>query len=250
MPVMTRETDNDQMPSPLGLILSPDVLVTIRYAHLHSIEHMSEKLHRKKEQVSSVELFMRLVEAVVDYGADLLEGLAAQLDRISRSVFRRGRRRQRVQRTSARLRNTLIDVGETGERLSQIRDTLLGLQRIVLFVCDRGLDWFPQEIHGRVLTARNDLASLADYEMHLYGKVQFLLDAVLGFISTEQNDIFRVLTVVSVIGIPPVMIASIYGMNFKNMPELNWEWGYPAALIAIALGAILPAVWFKWRGWW
>ena len=76
-------------------------------------------------------------------------------------------------------------------------------------------------------SAQTDLMSLADYETQLYGKVQFLLDAVLGFITTKQNDIFQVLTVVSVAGIPPTLIASIYGMNFKNMPELNWMWGYP-----------------------
>jgi magnesium transporter len=76
-----------------------------------------------------------------------------------------------------------------------------------------------------------------------------LLDAVLGFITTKQNDIFQVLTVVSVAGIPPTLIASIYGMNFRNMPELNWTWGYPYALALIALSTIVPLLWFKWRGW-
>ena len=88
-----------------------------------------------------------------------------------------------------------------------------------------------------------------DYEGHLSNKVQFLLDAILGFISTEQNDLFKVLTVVSVIGIPPTLVAGIYGMNFKVMPELNWEWGYPFGLAVIVLSAILPYALFKWRGW-
>jgi len=90
---------------------------------------------------------------------------------------------------------------------------------------------------------------LNDYEGHLSNKVQFLLDAILGFISTEQNDLFKVLTVVSVIGIPPTLVAGIYGMNFKVMPELNWEWGYPFGLAVIVLSAILPYALFKWRGW-
>ena len=88
-----------------------------------------------------------------------------------------------------------------------------------------------------------------DYEGHLSNKVQFLLDAILGFISTEQNDLFKVLTVVSVIGIPPTLVAGIYGMNFKVMPELNWEWGYPFGLAVIVLSAILPYALCKWRGW-
>jgi magnesium transporter len=76
------------------------------------------------------------------------------------------------------------------------------------------------------------------------------LDAILGFINTEQNDIFRVLTVVSVVGIPPTLVASIYGMNFQHMPELAWRWGYPYGLAVIVLSALVPVAWFKFRGWW
>jgi len=91
---------------------------------------------------------------------------------------------------------------------------------------------------------------LVDFEAHLSSKSQFLLDAILGFINTEQNDIFRVLTIVSVIGIPPTLIASMYGMNFHDMPELRWRWGYPYGLTLIALSALAPILWFKRRGWW
>ena len=94
-----------------------------------------------------------------------------------------------------------------------------------------------------------DIVSLTDYEQHLANKVQFLLDAVLGLINTKQNDIFTVLTVVSVVGIPPTLVASIYGMNFRNMPELTWAYGYQWGLLLIVLSTILPILWFKWRGW-
>jgi magnesium transporter len=90
---------------------------------------------------------------------------------------------------------------------------------------------------------------LNHYEEHLSNKVQFLLDAILGFITMEQNDLFKVLTIVSVVGIPPTLVAGIYGMNFKFMPELSWEWGYPLGLVVIVLSGILPLAWFKWRGW-
>lgn len=101
----------------------------------------------------------------------------------------------------------------------------------------------------RLRTIQDDLSSLTEYEAYLSDKVQFLLDAVLGFINTKQNDIFQVLTVISIVGIPPTLVASIYGMNFKSMPELNWEWGYPYALVLIVLSAILPIIWFRWRKW-
>ena len=103
--------------------------------------------------------------------------------------------------------------------------------------------------HVSLDTLRNDLASLNDYEFHLLNKVQLLMDATLGLINVEQNDIIKVLTVVNVVGVPPTLVASMYGMNFKYMPELDWSWGYPYGLALIAITAIAPLIWFKWRGW-
>jgi magnesium transporter len=240
--------DAEEMPSPVGFILSPVALVTIRYARLHSFDQVTAKLRQDGKGVTSAEIFTRLAEAMIDFGADMLERFGSDLHRISRSVFLRAQRRKRNLRNGLRLRNTLVDVGETGERLSELRDTLQGLERIVLFACDRA-EWMPPDLHDRLKTGRDDLISLGNYETQLYEKGQFLLDAVLGFINTEQNDIFRVLTIVSVIGIPPTLIASMYGMNFKNMPELSWKWGYQWGLGLIALSILVPIIWFKRRGW-
>jgi magnesium transporter len=85
--------------------------------------------------------------------------------------------------------------------------------------------------------------------MHLTNKVQLLLDATLGLINIEQNNIIKVLTIVSVVGVPPTLVASMYGMNFKGMPELDWSWGYPYALTLILVSAVGPLLWFKKRGW-
>jgi magnesium transporter len=240
--------DAEEMPSPVGFILSPVALVTIRYARLHSFDQVTAKLRQDGKGATSAEIFTRLAEAMIDFGADMLERFGSDLRRISRSVFLKAQRRKRHLRDGLRLRNTLVDVGETGERLSELRDTLQGLERIVLFACDRA-EWMPPDLHDRLKTGRDDLISLGNYETQLYEKGQFLLDAVLGFINTEQNDIFRVLTIVSVIGIPPTLIASMYGMNFKNMPELSWKWGYQWGLGLIALSILVPIIWFKRRGW-
>jgi magnesium transporter len=96
---------------------------------------------------------------------------------------------------------------------------------------------------------RQDVASLSDYDAHLVNKVQLLLDATLGLINIEQNNIIKVLTVVSVVGVPPTLVASMYGMNFKHMPELDWAWGYPYGLALIVISAVGPLLWFKLRGW-
>ena len=110
--------------------------------------------------------------------------------------------------------------------------------------------WVEAPVKARLKMAGKDVQSLTDYEVHLTDKIQFLLDAALGFITTEQNDLFKVMTVWSVVGIPPVLVAGIWGMNFHFMPELSWPGGYPLALVTIAVSALLPLSWFKWRGWW
>ena len=89
-----------------------------------------------------------------------------------------------------------------------------------------------------------------DYSRAQSERLQFLLDATLGLTNIEQNNIFRLLTVVSVVGIPPTLVASMYGMNFKFMPELDWSYGYAWGLGLIVLSALVPALWFKRRGWW
>ena len=171
--------------------------------------------------------------------------------RHSRSLFpKRNKKRQRlVSKSNDALRGVLIDVGDIGERSSRARDILLGLQRIVPFVGGPHREWISEQTQEHLRTVSTDIVSLTDYEEHLAGKVQFLLDAVLGLINTKQNDIFTVLPVVSVVGIPPTLVASIYGMNFKNMPELSWAYGYQWGLALVALSTILPILWFKWRGW-
>jgi magnesium transporter len=95
----------------------------------------------------------------------------------------------------------------------------------------------------------HDIASLDEFEVSLSGRIQLIQDAATGLISIEQNDVVKLLTVASVVGIPYVLIVGIYGMNFKNMPELGWSWGYPYALGLCVLSAVVPYLWFKWRDW-
>jgi magnesium transporter len=194
-----------------------------------------------------------ILEALVDYSADRLEELRAEALAISNRVFHKEMRslqKTNVKRVNRMLRDTLVEIGDMGERLSHIRDTLLVMQRAVPFVAEHGDGWLGDPVRARLKMAGSDVQSLNDYEVHLTDKIQFLLDATLGFINTEQNDLFKVLTIASVVGIPPTFIASMYGMNFHNMPELSWSWGYEWGLFLILLSTIIPIVWFKVRGWW
>ena len=251
MPLTVAEERPDPLPAPLGFILSPSVLVTVRFTEVHGFAEARTRLDRSvAPPMDSTAVFAALIERMVDYRADLLESMSAQVGAVSKRVFARHIPRTRRAVLDGAMREMLAAVGAAGERLSEIRESLLGLQRIVGFSCEMTHDWLRPEIRARLSTARGDLASLSDYETDLWGKVHFLLDAILGFINTDQNEIFKVLTMVSVVGIPPTLIASMYGMNFHNMPELTWRYGYQFGLVLILVSTILPIVWFKWRGWW
>ena len=237
--------------SPLGFVLTKDILVTIRFTHLHTFKAIMERVKRRER--TAPDIFLVIVEAIIDYGADRMEELRGEALQISQRIFHKDMQalqRQKVSVASNLLRDTLVEIGDMGERLSYIRDTLLVLQRAVPFVTEHGDGWMEPAVKARLKMAGADVQSLNDYEVHLTDKIQFLLDAALGFISTEQNDLFKVMTIWSVVGIPPVLLAGIWGMNFHFMPELGWPYGYPMALASILIFTLLPLGWFKYRGWW
>jgi len=241
----------EDVTSPLGFVMTQDLLVTVRFAHLHTFDAIKTRVERRPR--SAPDIFMVIVEAMIDYGADRLEELRAEALKISQRIFHKEMQdlqRNKVAKVNRMLRETLVEIGDMGERLSHIRDTLLVLQRAIPFVSEHGDGWLEGLVKARLKMAGSDVQSLNDYEIHLTDKLQFLLDADLGFIATEQNDLFKVLTIASVVGIPPVLVAGVYGMNFHYMPELAWPDGYPFGLAMIVLSGLLPLLWFKWKGWW
>src|SRR3954469_4675413 len=247
-PLVSRAQMQDPETTPVGFVLAPELLVTVRYEPLSSFD-----TYQGTARGSAAEVFVGLIEAIVDRIADILEHIAADLDLVSHRLFRSrsvggGDRRTRAQE-NATLRSILRRLGASGDLSSKIRGSLLALARIVPYVATMRGSELPAAVKTRLDTLRQDLASLNDYEAHLMNKLQLLMDATLGLINVEQNDIIKVLTVVSVVGVPPTLVASMYGMNFKYMPELEWAWGYPYALALIVISALAPLIWFKWRGW-
>jgi magnesium transporter len=242
---------NDLMSSGLtivGFVLSSEHLVTLRFASIAVVERLIES--DMGGQASPHEAFLKILEAIVDHAADSFERASSQLDQVSGAAFRGERLKPSQQaKASEMLHASLRKLGRMNDGISHVRETLLGIDRIIAFVSDGDGKQRLVEAGHRLQSIRADVASLTDFQVHLSGKVQFLLDATLGFISIQQNDIVKTLTIVSVVGVPPVLIAGIYGMNFKFMPELSWSFGYPAALILIVVSALVPIGWFKWRGW-
>ena len=249
LPLITAIDDVMTALVPVGFVITDQVLLTVRFAPSSAFDAAAKSLEGAAD-VKPAEVFVQIFEAMVDKAADRLEHTGGELDTVSRSAFHTDRATQRnLAKASDALRAVLRKIGQSGDRLSQIRDTLLGLDRICVFITETPQCGFSSDVVQRLKAVHADIASLNSYEEHLANKVQFLLDATLGFISIEQNDIVKVLTVVSVVGVPPVLIAGVYGMNFKNMPEYNWAFGYPYSLILMVVSAILPIAWFKWRKW-
>jgi magnesium transporter len=252
-PVIHNSQSHEPTTTPVGFILTATRLVTIRFAELPPFATFMERAAKGGlAHPSSSGAFVGIIEAIVDRAADILERIGSELDAVSREVFRPAEKRpkrRRPAREDANLRETLRGVGRAGDLVSKIRDSLLGIGRIVPYVTALTAEWMPAEMKPRLKSVRADIASLSDYDAYITSKIQFLLDATLGLINIEQNNIIKVLTVVSIVGVPPTFVASFYGMNFKHMPELDWDWGYPYGIALIVVSAVLPLVWFRLRGW-
>jgi magnesium transporter len=239
------------LPAPVGFILNDKILITIRFQDLPSFESAKQVFRNDEPNGNSADAFTHIVEQMIEVEADVLEKTSHDITNASHDIFSRySRANKRMRkRSQPHLRTILYNLGNDGENLSQIRAAQLGLQRIIPYVLENGQSWISQTVQDRLNTVLKDLESLIDFGLHLSNRVQFLLDAILGFTNTEQNDVFKVLTIVTVIGIPPTFIASWYGMNFHYMPEYAWAHGYFYVILLTILSIIIPLGWFIARGW-
>ena len=250
MPLINRSEDGARG-VPAGFVLSPKRLLTVRFAPSSIFDNFVVHMPRGDDpNLGSAHILMGLLEAIVDRQADALEQVGHELDAVSHRIFAMGvRRAGGRKREDATLRVTLGKIGRIGDLISHIRDTLVGAGRIGPFLESAAAEWLPHDLPTRLKTLQSDIVSISDFDTHLNDKLQFLLDATLGFISIAQNNVMKVLTIASVVGIPPVLVAGIYGMNFKTVPEYDWSFGYAYGLGLIAVTAIIPLLIFRWRNW-
>ena len=234
--------------TPVTFILAGRKLVTVRYDEPRPFTLITNKLARAcPANVNGESIMMDLLDAVIDRAADILERAAADIDRVSHDIFEPEGRR--VDRTKT-YRYILRTIGRKGDLTSKVRESLVSIGRLVLFLANEadGLKW-PKEMRSQLKTMQRDVQSLSDHASYLANKVTFLLDAMLGVMSVEQNNIIKIFSIAAVVLLPPTLVATIYGMNFKNMPELSWEYGYPMAIFLMIVAAVLPYYWFKWKKW-
>jgi magnesium transporter len=237
--------------TPITFVLAPTTLVTVRYATPQAFMVFGARCQRTPTQLltSPDAVMLHLFEQIVDRLADILERIGADMDRAMHASFRTARSREKVTKKDRDLRAALITLGEVGEVTTRTAETLLGLTRILTFVSAEKSNAVRKENQPLLKTLVRDVRSIVEHGNSLNQKATFLLDAVLGLINVEQMTIVKTFTVVSVAMMPPTLIASIYGMNFEHMPELQWGIGYPLAVIAMIVSAIGPVWYFRRKGW-
>lgn len=227
-------------------ILAGHRLITVRYDEPKPFAIIRHKLGRTcAPGINGESVLMDLLDAVIDRAADILERIGTDIDDVSHDIFDPDRSR------AAQFYNAVLQtIGRKGDLTSKVRESLVSLGRMVLFLANEaeGMRW-PKEQRAVLKIMQRDVGSLSDHASYLTNKITFLLDAMLGVVSIEQNNIIKIFSVVAVVLMPPTLIASIYGMNFKQMPELEWVHGYPYALGLMVVAAIVPYIFFKWRKW-
>jgi magnesium transporter len=242
--------DGTPSTTPIGFVLSGNRLVTIRYATPKPIRAFADHVRREPDLARDAStVLVRLLDAIIDRLADELENLSGEIEKISRHIFHRNMDERRI--PAERLTALLTRVGRAQSLLAKCGYSAVSTSRMLSFLAGTPrLHAAEQEDTRHHLTSlARDVASLSEHANFLTDNLQFLLDASLGLISIEQNAAMKLFSWAAIIFLPPTLIAGIYGMNFKHMPELNWLFGYPMALGLILISAVAPYFYFKKRGW-
>ena len=233
--------------SAITFILANNRLITNRYADPTPVRRFMTHVERYPAAcTSSATLLAGLLEAFVERIADLLERVQAELDSVSHSIFQRS---NGDTTSGSDLKSMIQRIGANGDLVSKARESLVSFQRLLMYVQQASNVSLSQDQRGRFKSTLRDVQSLSDHATFLGNKIQFLLDAVLGLINLEQNNIIKIFSVAAVMFLPPTLVASIYGMNFHFMPELDKSWGYPFALVAMVVSAVVPYIYFRRKGW-
>jgi magnesium transporter len=232
--------------TPVTFILTDHRLLTVRYDEPRPFAIVEHRLARAcPPKVTGDTVLMDLLDAIIDRSADILERIGAEVDQVSPAIFEPD-----DDKAAPSYTDILQALGRKGDLTSKVRESLVSIGRLLLFLANEAeaMKW-TKEKRSQLQTMQRDVVSLSDHASYLTNKITFLLDAMLGVVNIQQNNIIKIFSVAAVVLMPPTLVASIYGMNFKHMPELDWHFGYPVALIVMIAAAVLPYLYFKWRKW-
>ena len=235
----------DPRSGPVTFILAPAQLVTVRHHTPRPFVTYPDRAPRVGPGCADPDrLFLSLTEEIVGRLADLLEGAGKVLDDVAARVYREGESTD-----PAALKSALQAIGRETERIGRVRLALLTMERALGFY---GLHHTRRGTEGLRTTVRGLVRDINALEVHadfLSSRVSMATDATLGMINIGQNQTIKIVSVVAVVFLPPTLIASAYGMNFPDMPELGWRFGYPMALALMLASAVGTYLFFRWRRW-
>ena len=233
-------------------VLTPTHLVSLRYADPAPFRTFEAKCQRQPEaHTSSDRIFISMLESIVERAADVLELVAADLSEVSTTLFieESDPPHRKPKQAEDELQVLVKRLGRKNMTISILRESLLSLTRLVPFMRAGFGKRLSTGATAHLKQLDRDLRSLSAYEGQLSSEIVYLHDATLGLINLAQNRIIKVFSIAAVLFLPPTVVGTIYGMNFEDMPELKWVFGYPFALCLMMLSAVLPYWWFKRRGW-
>ncbi len=234
--------------SNVTFILAQNRLITVRYVEPKAFPFFMSRVERGEAGCScGPSIMVGIVETMLQRTADLIERIQDDVDRMARELFEiNGAKRKHRDSFAVYLRGT----GRNADIVARAQESAVSIERVLAYFAmaarERNDD---PAVLARIGSAKADIMSLTENMKFLQGRTTFLLDATLGMISTEQNQIIKLFSVMAVMLMPPTLIASIYGMNFKHMPELDWQFGYPVAIALMVLAGIIPFFYFRAKGW-
>ncbi|MBQ0029029.1 MAG: magnesium/cobalt transporter CorA [Paludibacteraceae bacterium] len=223
---------------PVSFILKNNILVSVRDTKLKSFDETIKKIFANpKNFPTGFHIFVALLETRVEYDADMIEDATAEITQLSQ-----------VLTISEDIdEDVLLQIKNLQEKVMHLRENVIDKQRVVSNVLRSELT--PKDLSNRLGMVIKDINSLIEHTKFGFERLDYLQDTFLGLVNIEQNKIIKMFTVVSVIFMPPTLIASMYGMNFKFMPELDWEWGYPFAIVLMFFASALTLLYFKRKKW-
>ncbi len=223
----------------VACILQKNQLITIRESELADFRLLRMRARRGQVEASSVaEMLVTLLDQKVENHADGLEDLHRQLEGVSYLV----------------LEDKEAELDEAINRLARLEDSN-GKTRLCLMDTQRNISFLLRhlskegELRETLREINRDVETLMSHTTFLFDKINFLMDSTQGFINIEQNQIIKIFSIAAVVFLPPTLVASIYGMNFEHMPELEWLWGYPGAIALMVSAGFAPYWYFKRKGW-
>ena len=232
-------------------MVTPKLLISVRYTEPKPFALYAARVARPGNDLilanrDPFSVLFGLTETITDRIAELLESVSARLDAESLRLL--GGSDGDSPMSTPAFRRALRMLGKEGDLLAKIRESLASISRMLAYVQSAGGTSAGQHA-GWIKSLDRDVQSLTGHLSFLSERSTFLLDTIVGLVSVEQNAIIKIFSVAAVVFMPPTLVASVYGMNFVNMPELGWLFGYPWALGLMAVSAVLPVIYFKVRGW-